>query len=570
MEHYLTYKKLIELISQNLPIKIKSFNTGDLSYLGKENNPTLYPLMHVVPNQITYNENTTQFTLNILFCDIVNTDMSNEVNVISDMNLACRDFLSQIKLGVFYDYFDTDLPNTSTTFLERFNDHLGGVELNIPVTIFEDMNACDQYEPIPSPSPSPSVTPTPSLTPSITPSVTPSETPSVTPSLTPTPTPTPSSIPVTFTGMTIVGNSYTTFNGNTRNRIVRLNSDGTEDTAFYTNLGTAFTTGGVNTTITQPDGKIILAGTFGVFNGLTRIYLIRLNNDGTEDTAFYTNLGTSFNLILNWASLQSDGKIVVIGGFTTFNGNTRNRIVRLNSDGTEDTAFYTNVGTGFGAQLFHSAIQSDGKILVVGSYSTFNGNTRLRIVRLNSDGTEDTAFYTNLGTGFSGQINYVAPQSDGKIVIVGGFTTFNGNTRNRIARLNNDGTEDTAFYANLGTAFTIGPNDILIQSDGKILIAGNFTTFNGLTRNRLIRLNNDGTEDTAFYTNLGSAFGGTVTSLMEQPDGKILVAGAYSTFNGLTRNRLVRLNNDGTEDTAFYTNLGTGFNVGSLTSMSLN
>ena len=166
--------------------------------MGKENNPTLYPLMHVVPNQITYNENTTQFTLNILFCDIVNTDMSNEVNVISDMNLACRDFLSQIKLGVFYDYFDTDLPNTSTTFLERFNDHLGGVELNIPVTIFEDMNACDQYEPIPSPPLSPSVTPsitaTPSVTPSITPSLTPTSsiTPSITPSLTPTPSITPS------------------------------------------------------------------------------------------------------------------------------------------------------------------------------------------------------------------------------------------------------------------------------------------------------------------------------------------------------------------------------------------
>lgn len=187
MEHYLTYKKLIELIQQNLPIKIKTLSTGDLSYLGKENNPSLYPLMHIVPTQITYNENTTQFTLNILFCDIVNTDMSNEVNVISDMNLSCRDFLSQIKLGVFMDYFDTDLPNTSTTFLERFNDHLGGVELNIPVVIFEDMNACDQYEPIPSPPLSPSVTP------SITPSVT--STPSITPSLTPTPTPTSSITP---------------------------------------------------------------------------------------------------------------------------------------------------------------------------------------------------------------------------------------------------------------------------------------------------------------------------------------------------------------------------------------
>lgn len=204
MEHYLTYKKLIELIQQNLPIKIKTLSTGDLSYLGKENNPSLYPLMHIVPTQITYNENTTQFTLNILFCDIVNTDMSNEVNVISDMNLACRDFLSQIKLGTFMDYFDTDLPNTSTTFLERFNDHLGGVELNIPVVIFEDMNACDQYipePPSPSVTPSVTITPTPSLTPNLSPSPTPSITPSITPSPTinASPTPTPSTTPINVT-----------------------------------------------------------------------------------------------------------------------------------------------------------------------------------------------------------------------------------------------------------------------------------------------------------------------------------------------------------------------------------
>src|SRR3989339_493913 len=282
--------------------------------------------------------------------------------------------------------------------------------------------------------------------------------------------------------------------------------------------------------------------------------------DGTEDTDFYTNLGTGFDNSVSAIAVQSDGDVVLGGGFSSLNGNARLYLVRLNSDGTEDTAFYTNLGTGFDSNVSAIAVQSDGDILVGGSFSTLNGNERLSLVRLNSDGTEDTDFYTNLGTGFASTVNKIEVQSDGDILVGGAFGTFNDNTRNRIVRLNSDGTEDTAFYTNLGTAVSVGNiNDIAVQSDGDIVLVGSFTSFNGSTRNRIVRRNSDGTEDTDFYTNLGTGFGSFINSVFIQSDGDILLGGFFSTFNGSTRNRIVRLNSDGTEDTAFYTNLGTGF-----------
>jgi uncharacterized delta-60 repeat protein len=338
-------------------------------------------------------------------------------------------------------------------------------------------------------------------------------------------------------------------------------ADGTEDIAFYTSLGTSFNNS-VWRSVILPDESILIGGDFQTLDSVTRNRLVKLNEDLTVDTAFYTNLGTAFNSPVTVVVLQSDGKILVGGDFTTFNGNARNRLVRLNATGTEDTAFSTNVGTGFsgGTNFVRSTVlQSDGKIIVGGDFTTFNGNTRNRLVRLNADGTEDTAFYTNLGTGFNNEVWNVTLQSDGKILASGAFTSLNGTTRNGLVRLNSDGTVDTAFYTNLGTGFGSTVRPTVQQSDGKIIVGGDFTSFNSNTRNRLVRLNSDGTEDTAFYTNLGTGFSGTVWTLALESDGKIIAPGGFSTFNDNTRNSLVRLNADGTEDTAFYTNLGTGF-----------
>jgi uncharacterized delta-60 repeat protein len=364
------------------------------------------------------------------------------------------------------------------------------------------------------------------------------------------------SIAIQSDGKIVIGGFFTTFNGVTVNRIVRLNSDGTLDTTFTTNTGTAFNNT-VDSIAIQSDGKLIIGGQFSTFNGVTANYIVRLNSDGTIDTAFTANTDTALNSSIYSIAIQSDGKIVIGGFFTTFNGLTINRIARLNSDGTRDATFTTNTGTAFSDAVRSVAIQSDGKLVIGGNFITFNGVTVNRIVRLNSDGTRDTAFTTNNGTGLNAGVESIAIQSDGKIVIGGSFTSFNVITVNRIARLNADGTRDTTFTTNTGTGFNGIPSAIVIQSDGKIVVGGDFTIFNGVTVNFIVRLNSDGTRDTGVA--IGTAFNSSVYSTVIQSDGKIIVGGNFATFNGATVNRIVRLNSDGTIDTAFTTNTGTGF-----------
>jgi uncharacterized delta-60 repeat protein len=364
------------------------------------------------------------------------------------------------------------------------------------------------------------------------------------------------SIAIQSDGKLIIGGQFTTFNGITVNRIVRLNADGTRDTSFTTNTGTAFNST-VQTIAIQSDGKLVIGGAFTTFNSTTANYIVRLNSDGTRDTVFTTNTGTGPANIVETIAIQSDGKIVIGGVFSTFNGVTVNRIVRLNSDGTRDTTFTTNTGTGFNNAIISIAIQSDGKLVIGGGPTTFNGVTVNRIVRLNSDGTRDTTFTTNTGTAFDSTVQTIAIQSDGKIVIGGVFSTFNGATVNCIVRLNSDGTRDTGIA--ISSAFNNAVRSIAIQSDGKLIIGGDFTTFNGVTANYIIRLNSDGTRDTAFTTNIGTAFNSSVLSIAIQSDGKLVIGGTFFTFNGITVNRIVRLNADGTRDTSFTTNTGTAF-----------
>jgi hypothetical protein len=144
---------------------------------------------------IQYDENTTTYQVSAIFADRLNEDLTNEKDCVSDMSLCARDLLSQIKRGDLFDYFETILPAQAQPFMERFNDNVAGVALDLNIQVFEDINACVQY-PTPTPSqtpdqPTPSVTPTSTVTPSVT--TTQTNTPSVTPTNTMTPTVTPSS-----------------------------------------------------------------------------------------------------------------------------------------------------------------------------------------------------------------------------------------------------------------------------------------------------------------------------------------------------------------------------------------
>jgi uncharacterized delta-60 repeat protein len=333
-----------------------------------------------------------------------------------------------------------------------------------------------------------------------------------------------------------------------KNRITRLNTDGSIDNTF--NIGTGFNNI-VRTTELQPDGKTLVGGDFTTYNGTTRSRITRLNTDGSIDGTF--NIGTGFGSAVRSISLQSDGKILVGGDFTTYNGNNRSRITRLNTDGSIDGTF--DIGTGFNGSILSIVIQPDGKILVGGDFTAYNGTTRNRIIRLNTDGSIDGTF--DIGTGFNTDgVRSIYSQTDGKILVGGSFTAYNGTTRNRIIRLNTDGSIDGTF--DIGTGFNNNVSRINIQPDGKVLVGGIFTSYNGTTRNRIIRLNTDGSIDGTF--NIGTGFNGDASVIWVQSDGKILVGGSFTTYNENGRNFIARLNTDGSIDNTF--NIGTGFNLG--------
>lgn len=335
---------------------------------------------------------------------------------------------------------------------------------------------------------------------------------------------------------------------------------GTPDTTFTTNLGTGLDNV-VRASVVLSNGKIIVGGSFNYLNDIIDAnYVAGLNSDGTPYTAFNTNLGTGFSDAVYAMAVQSDDKIIVGGSFTDINGTTSNRIARLNSDGTLDTTFTTNIGTGFGATRVHTiAIQSDGKIIVGGTFSTINGVTSNKIARLNSDGTPDTTFTTNIGTGFGSSVYRVGIQSDDKIVVGGIFSTLNGVTNNYIARLNSDGTPDTTFTTNIGTGFDNDVQTLAVLSNDKIVVGGLIENFNGTSIHFFTGLNSDGTLDTTFNTNLGTGFGNFVETIAIQSDNKIIVGGSFTTINGVTSNRIARLSSVGIPDTTFTTSTGTGF-----------
>ena len=149
MEQLTTFNKILKYIQQyqQQSPRMKSFGYGDIVYFATTNSGTTeFPLVFVTPVGITYDENITTYNLSMIFGDIVNTDMSNEADVVSDMSLEAKRFISEIKRGFLEDKIDVELPTLAQPFFERFNDHIGGVVLDVNIIVNEYLDACLIYD----------------------------------------------------------------------------------------------------------------------------------------------------------------------------------------------------------------------------------------------------------------------------------------------------------------------------------------------------------------------------------------------------------------------------------------
>jgi len=291
------------------------------------------------------------------------------------------------------------------------------------------------------------------------------------------------------------------------------------------------------------NGKYIWVGIDGGDNFGKNVR--RYNSDFTLDETFTCpNFPTSDSGFVRSVATQSSGKLIIVGHFSSIGGTSYGKIARLNTDGSVDTTF--NVGqSGFNNNALVVRVLSDDSILVGGAFNQYNGTSVDRIVKLNSDGVLDGTFTSNV-TVANGQVHDILVDSDGKIYIGGEFS-------GKIARLNNDGTTDGGFSASSNSRVA----SIKKDSNGKLLVGGWFSEFNGSPCNKVIRLNNDGGLDSTFEI-AGSGLSDNVQAVAVQGDNKVVVGGWFNELDGERCGHIVRFNTDGTKDTSFNVGIGVG------------
>lgn len=329
--------------------------------------------------------------------------------------------------------------------------------------------------------------------------------------------------------------------------IHRIFSDGSIDPSFNdTNLhGITY-----EMTLTE-EGKILV-----FINDEQTVKVVRLHTNGTVDETFRTKTGfdNRFNSISS-IKIQPDGKIIVCGDFSRFDGQETGRIIRLNEDGSLDNSF---VIPGPTTNIFDHGVHSlhilpSGKILVSGISSFYEDNHlqyESKLIRLNSDGALDTSFsirrlgFKSISYGVSKLTNY-----EDNVYVAGAFLQFEDQNREGIALIDSDGNLMEHFNPTVG-----GPPEIkkAIQlNDGAIVLAGNLIGINGMSVNGLVKINKEGNIDTLFANNVGTGADLNIFNLAKQQDEKILVVGNFRTFNGLKNAGITRIHPNGVTDDSF-------------------
>ncbi|MCC6400851.1 MAG: delta-60 repeat domain-containing protein [Flavobacteriales bacterium] len=331
----------------------------------------------------------------------------------------------------------------------------------------------------------------------------------------------------------LIGGPFDAHNGSNSAHLARLLPDGAKDPAFEPGAGVAGSS--VNAIVVQPDGKILIGGEFLMYDLTVRRRIARLHANGSLDNSFLPGFGP--NAEVRAIAVQTDGKLVVAGDFTDWNGTACQRIVRLNADGSLDGTFSLSGADG---PIHAVIIRSDGRMYVGGAFTTMSGFPRNRVARIQVNGGNDAAFTP--GTGADGEVHALAIDGAGGLLIGGTFTNYNGTPCGRMARLLATGDLDASYITGSGANDAV--EAIVMQADGKALVAGHFIAFNGTARERLARLQTNGALDPTFSS--GGVMNGSVNTIARQSTGKVVIGGAFTVHDGVGRNRISRVH--GTND----------------------
>lgn len=319
------------------------------------------------------------------------------------------------------------------------------------------------------------------------------------------------------------------------------------------------------------NGKFLIFGKFNFVNGVSYNNIVRLNADGSVDTGF--SIGTGFSGTTTAFAIQSDGKYIVGGDFSSYNGVTKGKIARLNSNGLLDTSFDVNtkysvfgIYNGYGSSPINDIIiQPDGKIITSGP-GLWSGGSQFRedIVRLNPTGTTDITFnyYMNYTSDYVRNILY---NSDGSIFFKKGTTIQKcDNSGSIISSFNDTNEQGDANFISEGT---------IIQQNDKLIVVGNYKNTIGITRMGYHRLNSEGTIDLTFNPHFGPniVYFGDVTNTVSSninnsilPDNKILLFGGFTTYNDIPVKSVIRLSENGEIDPSFNISSKVNSNISAI------
>jgi hypothetical protein len=567
-----------------------------------------YPFLFVVPQSIQYEENTTTYQLSIIFADILNNDLSNEKDCVSDMSLESKRFLSYLKRGIhtfpeLYNNLDINFPVQAIPFFERFGDHVAGVAMDCNLIIFEDLNACDYYEILPTPT----ATAGPSITPSITPSQTATQTQTPTQTSTPTQTPTPTFTTFAFNvfgesslndlcldptgglGITLWGLNPT-FESNT---ILYLNSSliTFAPEGFYYQGGVFIQVGLNGNVIGQvlcpsqtptqtptetptqtptqtpsntPSQTPTSTPTGTPTNTPTNTETPTPTPTPTGNITPEFCIGCGFEPGLNGVKVIGNN-LYPFGVVEYYKLNDANKVVELNKVDASQQSFLPGFGPDNISQVLDIVKTSASTYYFAGNFSTYDGVSQNRLVKTNTDLTRNTTFGNQNFQNDIYALYYDEPNNS--LWVGGAFVGYNLDVANRylIKIDGNTAARDTAVPQNIANN-PVG----VIRPDGagNLFIGGQFTTWTGTARNRLAKISStDGTLVSGFQ--IGTGFNGTVFDMVhDAANNRLYVAGAFTQYSGVTSAALACL--DATTGFIDTTWSGSSFTAGQARSIVQN